>query len=785
MRGLRAAPGFAFVAVATLALGIGAATAIFSVVHAVLLRPIYPDGERLVRVWETHGVGNDRNVVSRGNFLDWMERSRTLESLGAFMADFGYGLTGDGNPVQVTGSLLSPGVLDVLGVAPVIGRGFEPGLTGAEDEVLLSYGLWRDRFGGDPSVLGRRIVLDDEAYVVIGVMPAEFAFPTHATQVWMPMRFSAADRSSRDAHMLQVVARLAPGETVESAHAEMVRIADGIRREHPEPMENYSARVVAFRADLTASVKPLVLLLLGAVALVLLIACVNVANLLLARGARRRTELAVRAALGAGRGRLVRQLLAEHALLAALGGVGGLLLAAALTRAFLAFAPEGVPLLDRARIDGAALGFAVAVSVASVLVFGLVPAIRAAGHELQSVLRSVTAAGDRALARRVLLVAEVTLSVVLLVAAGLLVRSFQRLHAVDPGLEPRGVLVASLNLPAARYPGSAAHASFYDEVLERLRASPGTLGAAGTSEPPVLGFEMMRTIVVDGYVFAPGERDDVHFRAVTPGYFATLRVPIVEGRAFDETDRPGAPPVVIVNETFVQRFWPDGRAVGQRVRLAEDGPWYEVIGVAGDVRQRGLAVTDWPAIYGAYAQKDWTWLTWMTLVVRTAGDPVLSAPALRRAVWDVDPQLPIQDLGTLDDVYRTDAAPRRFTLVIVATFAGLGLLLGAIGIYGVVAYSVASRSREIGVRMALGARRPNVIGMVLADGLRMALVGTVLGTLGAVAAARFMSGLLFGIEPTDPVTFAVVPVLTLLIAAAACLIPARRASRLDPVSTLR
>jgi hypothetical protein len=242
---------------------------------------------------------------------------------------------------------------------------------------------------------------------------------------------------------------------------------------------------------------------------------------------------------------------------------------------------------------------------------------------------------------------------------------------------------------------------------------------------------------------------------------------------------------VIVNETFVQRFWPDGRAVGQRVRLAEDGPWYEVIGVAGDVRQRGLAVTDWPAIYGAYAQKDWTWLTWMTLVVRTAGDPVLSAPALRRAVWDVDPQLPIQDLGTLDDVYRTDAAPRRSTLVIVATFAGLGLLLGAIGIYGVVAYSVASRSREIGVRMALGARRPNVIGMVLADGLRMALVGTVLGTLGAVAAARFMSGLLFGIEPTDPVTFAVVPVLTLLIAAAACLIPARRASRLDPVSTLR
>jgi predicted permease len=785
-RALLGSKGFAALAVLTIGLGIGAATSIFTVLDAVLLRPLgYARDDRLVQVWETRLPEVDRNVVSRGNYVDWTERSRTLVDWGAFMLDFGFGLTGEGDPLQVTGSVMAPGVFRALGVAPLRGRAFRDGEDGATDEVILSYGLWRSRFGGDARAIGRRIVLDGEPYTVVGVMPPAFTFPSRRTELWLPLRFTPAERQGRDSHMLHVLARRARGVSLEAARAEMASIAAAIALEHPALMEGWGVQVNSYRDDLIGGVRGLVWLLFAAVLQVLLIACANVANLLLVRGARREGELAVRAALGAGRARIARQLLVEHALLALAGGVTGTLLAFTGTRTLVGLAPAGVPLLHTARVDGTALLFAAVASIASVLLFGLLPALRASRTDLQAVLRAAGArGGERRRVRAAILIAQVALSVVLLIGAGLLVRSFLRLQDVDPGFAPDGVLLASLNLPAASYGGTAAHAAFYDAVLERVRALPGVVGAAGTSEPPLIGFAMTRDIGIEEYTFGPDERPDVAYRAVTPDFFETLRMPLRAGRRFEAHDREGSSRVVIVNETFARRFFADADPVGRRVRLGES-TWYDIIGVVADIRQHGLDADEFPAIYAPYAQKDWPWLSWMTLVVRAGSDPLALAEPLRRAVWAVDPQLPIQEIATMRSLYDADAASRRFAMVLVSVFALAGTVLGAIGTYGVIAYSVAGRTREIGVRVALGAGRVRILSLVLRDGFRLAAAGVSIGIVVAFAAARAMSALLFGVPPHDALTFVAVPLVVLAIALLATLPPAARAARIDPARTLR
>lgn len=782
---------FTIVAVLTLGLGVGVNTAMFGLVNAVLLRPLpYEAPERLVRVYETKLPEIARNVVSRGNYLDWLDRTRSFERMGAFMLDFGYGMTGVGEPVQLTGAVMTPSMFDVLGVAAMRGRVFVPeeGETGGRAVVLLSHGLWQTRFGADDGVIGRVLTIDGSPYEVVGVMPPTFQFPSRETEIWLPLTFSPRDRNSREAHMLSVMARLGDGETVETARAEMQRLASSIGAEHPEPMEGWSADVFALRADLTRRVRQAMLVLSAAVGLVLLVACANVTNLVLARSLARDREVAVRAALGAGRGRLIRQFLTEGGLLALLGGIVGVVLAAAAMQLAIALDPGEVPLIEDARIDRTVLLFAALASAVALCGFAILPALRGARPNLRGAMHDEARTGGSTRQRRarsVLLVAEVAVSIVLLVGAGLLIRSFAALNAVDPGLETTNVLTARLNLPTPAYSDPARQIAFYDQAIERLRGLPGVQAAAGTSEPPVVGFMMTRSVEIDGYTFTGGERDDFQYRAVTPGFFETLNMALMAGRVFTAADRTGSAPVVIVNETMARRYWPDGRALGGRVRFETAGAWHEVVGIATAIRQQGLDQVEDPALYVPFAQKDWVWLTWMTLVMRTEGDPLALARSVQDVVWDIDPSLPIQEITTMEAIYDESIARQRFTTSLLAVFAIMSVTLGAIGVYGVIGYAVTQRRREIGVRMALGAARSRVLATVVAEGMQLATAGVAIGLVLAALATQALRGLVFGITITDPLTYVGAVALILLLAAVASYLPARRAARIEPVRVLR
>jgi predicted permease len=782
---------FTIVAVLTLALGVGVNTAMFGLVNAVLLRPLpYGSPEELVRLYETRPPEIPRNVVSRGNYLDWVEQARSFAGMGAFMQDFGYGLTGSGEPVQLTGAQITPSLFDVLGVPALRGRTFvaEEGVRGGASVVLVSYGLWQTRFGGDDDVLGRVLTIDGSPYEVVGVMPPTFQFPSRETEIWLPLTFAPADRVSREAHMLSVIARLRDGVTVEAARGEMRRVAAAIGARFPEFMDGYSADVFALRADLTRRVRQAMLVLSAAVGLVLLVACANVTNLVLARSLARDREVAVRAALGAGRGRLVRQFLTESALLALLGGLAGLALAAGAIKLAIALDPGDVPLIQGARLDRTVLLFAAVASAIALCGFAILPALRGARADLRGAMRDDARGGGstrQKKARSALLVAEVAASIVLLVGAGLLVRSFVALNAIDPGLETEGVLTARLNLPTPAYADPARQVAFYEEAIERLRATPGVMAAAGTSEPPVVGYFMTRSIVIDGYSFAPGERDDVQYRAVTPGFFETLRVDLVAGRTLTVADRAGSTPVIMVNEAMARRYWPDANPVGGRVRFEDNGPWYEVVGIAGAVRHQGLDREEDPAIYAPFAQKDWAWLTWMTLLVRTDGDPLAFARDVQEVVWSIDASLPIQEMATMEAVFADSIGRQRFTTSLLALFALMSVALGAIGVYGVIGYAVTQRRREIGVRMALGAARARVVAGIVREGMQLTAIGIVIGLALASLFARALRGLVFGITLADPVAYGGAVTLILILAALASYLPARRAARIEPVKVLR
>lgn len=796
VRQLRRSPGFAVVAIGTLALGIGAATAIFSVAHAVLFRPLpFPDSDRLVHVWESHpDRGVDRNNVSTGNFMDWRDETTAFEDLAWYSFDDGVTLGGPGeDPVPVGARRGSPALFRILGVEAVHGTiPTEAEVAAGGPAVLLGQELWQTRFGGDPNVVGRMIQLDESPMAVLGVLPAEVDVPGLEADLWFPAAFDEADRQVRDSRQWRVIGRLTPEATLEQAQAEMDLLSDRIRRQHPEMMEGWEARVALLRTDMVGEVRPLLLVMLGLAAVVLLVACGNLTNLLVARGMERSGEIAVRGALGADRGRLVRQLLTENGVIAAIGGVAGIALTLPATSALMALAPPDVPLLDRTRVDGTVVMAGVIAALLCSLVFGVLPAVRAAGRRGSLALASsrggTPGRGER-IVRRSLVTAQMALCFLLLVSAGLLLRSFAQLQSVDHGFDTRGVAAVSLDLPGSRYQNADAHLDFYGTLLERLQALPGVESAAGTAEPPVVGFNLMWSPLLENRPRpGPDPRvDPVVVRAVTPGYFRTMGIPLRAGRALEADDRADGARVGVINEAFEREHWSDRTAVGTRISLEDQGGdpgWIEIVGVVGDVRNQGLDVPPDPAIYIPYSQK-WSWMSWMTIVARVDGNGLDMVPAIRAAVRDLDAGLPVLRATSMNDLYAESHARRRFAANLASAFAALALVLAAVGVYGVVSYSVNRRRREFGIRMACGARVRALAAAVVGEGVWMALVGVAGGTLAAVLLTRLLSGFLFEVSPVDPITFGAVALLLLAVAMLASWIPARRAMRLEPMNVLR
>ena len=794
LRMLRRSPGFTAAAVLTLALGIGANAAIFSLVNAVLIRPLaYREPHKLVRLWEKSPSGVERNVVSPGNYHDWRARAKSITPLAAHSWSYGVAMTDQGEPAMVMLVDVTPNLFTTLGVGPALGRAFTDDDATTGNAALLSDGFWRAKFGADPTVVGRRIVLNDRPHTIVGVMPPRFDFPSSDVQVWRPTTRTRLDATERRGHNWYVVGRLAPGVSIQQAGAEMRTIAAAITHEYPQFMTGWGVNVVPLHGDLVATVRPVLLVLLAGVGLILLIACANIANLLLARAVVREREMALRGALGALRGRLVRQLLTEGLTLAIAGGLLGIVIAAPGLNALLALAPSDIPLIENARLDRTVLGFAAAASVISTALFALAPAVRLARTDLHSMLRASqgSAGGLRHWRlRNTLLVGEVALSLVLLIAAGLLLRSARRLSAVDYGYRADGLLTVYLDLPRARYDSTAKHVQFYGTLLERVRGIPGVAAAAATSELPAVGYNMTFSYTIEGRPAAtPSGREDAQaLHVVTPDYFRVLGIPLRRGRLFDRRDDVNAPRVVIVNEAFARRHWPNENPVGRRFSLrGPEEAWLEIVGVVGDTRMLSADTPPAPIFYVPHAQKQWHWLGWMALVVRAESgrDPSSLAPAIRVVVAELDRRLPIHNVSTVPELYGESTARRRFATTLLTVFAALALILGTVGMYGVLSYAVAQRRREIGIRIALGARAGEVMGAVLRQALGLTLLGVVIGTVGALALTRLLGALLYEVAPTDPFTYVAVAILLTLVAAFAAWMPAWRATRIDPLVVLR
>jgi putative ABC transport system permease protein len=789
-RRLARAPGFTLVALLTLALGIGANGAIFSVVNAVLLKPLpFAEPDRLVTLSQTWK--GTPGPYSPQNFLDVAKSAHSFESLAAFDPG-GLTLTGQGTPVRLDGAEVSASFFDVLGVAPERGRGFatdenEPGRTRV---VVLGHALWRERFGGDPAILGRSISLNREPYVVVGVTKPGFAFPEGA-QLWRPLTYDQSfGESSRGSWYLHVVARLKPAVRAQAAGDELSAIAAHLARAYPAQNEGVGAQVTSLHESLVGDSRRGLLVLLGAVGLVLLIACVNVANLLLARNAARRTEIAVRAALGAGRARLVRQLLTEGLLLAVLGGALGLLVASVALDALLAFQPEGVARLREVRMDGTVTGFAFLLSLATGLLFGTVPALSltrdATAHSLRESARTSTS-GDRT--RAALVVSQIALAMMLLAGAGLLIRSFTQLRRVDPGFDPRSTLTLRVSLPDAAYTEGAQISGFYQALLARVRELPGVTDAGAVTGLPLTGARFSLSFEVEGRPpVPPAQQPSMEVRVATPGYFSALRVPVLRGRSFAERDGATAPQVVLLSETAVRRYFPDEDPLGQRIEIGlrrapgQPKAGGVVIGVVGDVKDRGLAAAPPPEIYLPYAQLP---TPTMDLVVRTSQHPLALAPSVEAAVHALDRELPVTRTQALEDVVARSLSEPRFYTLLLGVFGGSALLLAALGVFGVMSFSVARRARELGIRVALGADPGDVRRLVLRQAVLIAIAGVAWGLAGALALSHLLASLLFNLSPADPATLGTVALLLTAVAVLASYLPARRATRADPLVVLR
>jgi predicted permease len=806
-RMLRRSPGFAAVAILTLGIGIGANAAIFSVINTLLLRPLpFPDAQRIVFIWETDPNRNiTRGIASPAEFLDWTDQNRSFEALSAWRTWF-YNLTGSGEPEQVWGVHSSGNFFRMLGVAPALGRDFIPEeeRPGHDQVVIISYGLWQRHYGGDLGILGKTIALDEKPYTVIGVLPRDFSLFGTSRQydVWMPFAFDRA-QLHREEHSVMVFGRLRKGTSIPQAQAEMETIFARLKQQYPGVDQQNGVRIVSFREDLTKSLKQGLLILPVAVGLVLLIACANIANLMLARATAREREIALRASLGAGRRRIMRQLLTESVLLALIGGVLGLLIAYGGLRVLRVSLPPGggygeMPHVEWLGIDGTVLAFTMGISILTGLIFGLAPAIQISRSELYESLkdgsRGSTGGRRSQLLRSTLVIAEVSFSLLLLVGAGLLIRSFYLLMSEDLGFDPTSVLTAQVWLPESHYPPGPPVMNFYQQVLDRLQALPGVKSASAANFIPLSGWGDFCNFDISGRPVAPADKPDTaQYRTGDWRYIYTMGIALKSGRDFTSADGPDAPGVALVNEALVHRYWQDENPIGKQIRLkfpptktvwqpvARDS-WLTIVGIVGNVREWEWGDEQVGQIYLPYAQNP---SRIMRLVMRTNGDAAALAPAMRQAVESVDPSQPITEVRTMDRYLAQAVSQRRLNMLLLAVFAAIATILAAIGIYGVMAYAVTQRSHEIGIRMALGAEPSDVLKMVVGDGMKLALSGLLIGIVGAALLTRYLESELYGIKTSDPYTFVCVALGLAAVAAAACYFPARRATKVDPLTALR
>jgi predicted permease len=789
VRALLKRPGFTLVAVATLTLGVGATSAIFSVVNSVLLRPLpYKDSERVVQVWENNlKRGWTRDTISPLNFEDWRTQNRSFDAISAYEYD-GLVLAGGESPERLVGILASSDFFRVLGVEPALGRGFLPGedRPGAARVVVISSRLWQRRLGARADALGQPLTLNGEAYTVVGVMPQGFEFPSRGVDAWVPSLDLARPRSD---HFMYSVARLKPSVTLETAQADVDAVARRLAEQYPDTNGNGGVTLVPLHEEVVGKARRGLLLMLGAVALLLLIACVNVANLLLARASGRQKEMAVRAALGASRWRIARQLLTESLLLGVLGGGCGALLSVWSVGLLVTASGGGIPRSQEVTVDARALVFTLAASVLTGLLFGLAPAHNFSAPDLNRMLKEGTkgVAGGRRQSRAqgALVVSEIALALVLLAGAGLLAKSYARLSSVNPGFDADGVLTARVSLSESRYKEKERQALFFRQVLERVRALPGVKHAGAVSDLPFSGSRTSQSFDIEGHQPAEGElTPTADYRKITPGYLGAMSISLLRGREFTERDDAGAPTVAVVNEAFARRFFPGEEALGKRLLYTEGGRQVprEIIGVVGDLTHESLADERAPEVYVPFAQRP---NSWMFLAVRGGGETAALAGSIRAAVREVDAGEPVYGITTMRQRLDQSLAPRRFNAMLLGTFAAAATLLAAVGVFGVLSFQVAERRHEIGIRMALGAQRRDVLKLVVGRGLRLVLVGVLVGLAASLAVTRLMTSLLYGVSATDPATLASISLILVGVAVLASYLPARRATKVDPVTALR
>ncbi len=789
-------PGFTLVAVLTLALGIGANTALFSIVNGVLLRPLpYPEPERLVWFHETQPALSQA-PFSAADFLDYRIQNQSFENIAAGRP-LNYNLTGAGQPERVRGAVVTSNFFSLLGVAPGLGRAFlaEEGRAGTPRVAVLRYGFWQSRFGGDPALLGKTIRLNDEPVTVVGVMPAGFTF-YQGVDLWLNPRnvvpevfpnFTGELLTNRNMHYLNVLGRLKPSWTLAAAQADIDAIVKRLQQQYSSNA-GHGVRLVSLHEQATGEVRPALLVLLAAVGVVLLIACANVANLLLARSTARQREIAVRAALGASRRRVMRQLLTESLLLSLLGGLLGLLLSFWGTDLLLALSPQGMPRAESIRVDLWVLAFAAGTSLLTGVVFGLAPALQVSHPRLTDSLkeggRSDSASAGRSRLRSLLVIAEVALSLVLLIGAGLLLKSFVHLLEVRAGFDPENLMTMWVSFSAQKYSPPGRTAEFTRALLERLKSLPGVEGVTVSNDLPLEGEDTTTYPELEGRPEPPpADRILTGWHAVGPQFFSTLGIPLLKGRAITESDTEGAPRVVIVNQTAARRLWPGEDPIGKRLRLGDrSDPWSEVVGVVGDVKHNGLDAEFAADAYTPFLQVPWPY---MAVILKTRADPETLVAAVRREALALDPDQPVFGLRPMAQVLAETVAPRRATMTLTGLFAALALLLAAVGLYGVMAYLVTQRTHEIGIRMALGAQPADIFRLVVGQGLTLIVAGVGVGLAASLAATRVLARLLFGVTPTDPATFVAVTALLAAVALAACYLPARRATRVDPMVALR